>query len=150
MKKHIILFLLLASSSFSQIDDLKWILGKWEMESEKSIFSEEWTYAGGNTIEGTGMTVSKADGDTLFIEYLSINRFGDEIFYIASVSENSYPVPFKLQALTSGHAVFENWTHDFPQIITYTLLESGTLHAKTEGTKNGEKVTADFYFKKIK
>jgi hypothetical protein len=149
MKIFFLLSLLLSPSIYSQIDELSWMLGKWKMETEKSFIFEEWTYSGGKTFEGTGTAVSKRGGDTLFTEYLTISRFGEEIFYIADVDENSYPVPFKLKAITSNQAVFENWTHDFPQLITYRLFEDGSLSAKVEGKKGSEKVTVDYLFKKV-
>ena len=51
----------------------------------------------------------------------------DEVFYMAKVKHNDFPVPFKLTASSANHAVFENSNHDFPKRLEYRLDEEAKL-----------------------
>ena len=45
---------------------------------------------------------------------------------------------FRLIANADRRAVFANPEHDYPQRILYWIDEDGALHARIEGTQNGE------------
>ncbi len=70
------LILLIVSSAFSQrksMDKLQWLDGRWDRTglSGKAQAFEEWQYGSGAM---TGIGAMLEDGDTVFVERLSIRR----------------------------------------------------------------------------
>jgi hypothetical protein len=57
-------------------------------------------------------------------ESLRLVAMSDEIFFIAKVASNPLPVAFKLTQCANKIAVFENPHHDFPQTLSYQLIQS--------------------------
>lgn len=131
----------------SELQKLDWLLGTWQRESKDRVLYETWRRVSKHTFEGNGYAV--ADRDTIFTEFLRIEQFGDSIFYTAKISENEYPVPFKLVSLGDSSVLFENPNHDFPQRISYSLVSDGSLHVRAEGLSNGEKSGLDFHFTRV-
>lgn len=131
-----------------QFEKLLWIVGRWENTDGDTKSIEHWEKINGSLYEGGSETVK--NGQTIFSEILKIQKFGEEIFYIADVKHNPATVMFKLTSLDDNCAVFENTEHDFPKKITYKY-EDGSLHAWIEGPgKNGDWKKTDFYFNKLK
>jgi len=58
---------------------------------------------------------------------LLITEMGSKVFYIAKVTENSFPVSFLLTEITDSSITFENNTHNFPQLIKYSFSKNNTL-----------------------
>jgi hypothetical protein len=116
----------------ASLEGLAWLLGRWEREARSGTAVEEWRRLGERVFAGEGAMTSAAGERRVFEELLLVEMGGD-VFYVAKVSENAYPVPFRLTALEGRRAVFENPEHDFPKTITYSLLDDGTLLAVTAG-----------------
>jgi hypothetical protein len=129
--------------------DLSWILGTWQMDGRGHTIVETWRQASKHTYEGESYTISLVNNDTTFAESLRMVEMGDAVYYIADVSHNPYPVPFKLVKLKGHSAVFENTTHDFPQIITYTFSSDQTLKVTVAGrdTSSNEDRILEFHYK---
>ena len=51
----------------------------------------------------------------------------DEIFYLAKVRENEYPIPYKLTSSNSSSFTFQYENHDFPQFIKYIYHTNDSL-----------------------
>ncbi len=115
------------SQDCSKLETIKWILGQWQKESENSVTTETWIKLSENTIDGKTLTYSKKDSGITFMETLRLVEMSNQIFYIVKVSENEYPVSFKLKACSDSTAVFENPQHDFPKKLYYKLLENGQV-----------------------
>jgi hypothetical protein len=132
------------SGAQTMTDDLQWIVGTWVRQSDRSVTYETWRRINDRTYEGEGTRVSHAGGDTVFTESLLLAVMGGEVFYIAKVEENVYPVAFRMTSLKEGVAVFENPDHDFPQRITYSHNSGGSMTVLVEtldGTRH-----IDFFF----
>lgn len=120
------------ASDCKTLDSLRWINGGWVHEDEKKIVAEEWDVVKPlgkdeiRTFEGMGEFYSKKDGSKTE-ESLRIVEMSGEVFYLAKVSENQFPVPFKLIECSENGAVFSNDKHDFPNLIRYSLSGIGTL-----------------------
>ena len=54
------------------------------------------------------------------------------------------PVTFKLISSDSNKLIFENPTHDFPQLITYRIVPPDSLIAEISGLINGEHHAQEF------
>lgn len=133
------------SRSANAIDQLRWLTGSWMRKSSRGRVHEKWTLLSDRTFEGRSWRL--VDGSETPIESLLLVEMEDEVFYIAKVAENPYPVPFRLTALVDGRAVFENPDHDFPTKIVYARNDDGSMTVSTEGPDaNGELRRVDFEF----
>jgi hypothetical protein len=137
---------LIAAGEMRGLDQLEWMLGVWHMETPKVKVEETWRKLGDRTFEGDSVTRSKADGKILARESIILAEMGGEIFYIARPSQNPYPVAFRLVLLQARTAVFENPQHDFPQKITYSRNQDGSLDASVEGPQDGKPKRISFHF----
>ena len=147
MKIFIILILLIPINLSAQLDSINWILGEWVMNYERAYLTESWEKISENSIEGSGITRDNESDSTLFSESLRILDMNGEIFYLAKVRQNRFPIPFKLTYQDSNKIIFENENHDFPQIINYIRLNNDSLKVII-GLLNDEKSNREFRFKK--
>ena len=133
--KHKIFFLILviippavaSAQNYTNLDTLRWILEEWQLDDGKKITTETWIKLSPTTYDGIGQTVIKNDNKITFTESLRIIEMSGEVFYLAKVSHNEFPISFKLTECSNNRAVFENATHDFPQKIVYQLSEDGLI-----------------------
>lgn len=61
---------------------------------------------------------TRRDGSR-FEERLRIAVHDGAVHYVAEVPDNPTPVYFRLTRVDDDQVVFENPTHDFPQVIAY-------------------------------
>lgn len=98
---------------------LEKLSGEWRSEKNSSITVESWDKITEKTFEGYGKFINTTDGTEIITETLRLVEMGGEIFYIAKVSHNKLPVPFKLTESNDSTLIFENKDHDFPKKIKY-------------------------------
>jgi hypothetical protein len=136
------------SASKPTIAALKWLAGTWSFERNGRVVTERWTAPAGGIMIGTSHTVA---GDrTIEYEFVVLRPDAQgEIFYVAKPSGQP-EASFRLVRVTDRTAVFENPQHDFPQRISYTLREDGTLLATIEGTKSGRARQVEFPYRAVK
>lgn len=154
MKKTILAFLLLVSAqSFAQytlqhMKPLTGLLGSWESERKKGTLIELWQVKNDSTM--LGYSYIKTATDSIPEENVELVLREGKIRYIARASRQNdeQPVPFTLSKIEDGKYIFENRAHDFPQQITYQLIDKNTLHAAIAGPMNGKDVHIDFHFKR--
>ena len=129
-----------ASSGFT-VADASWLAGCWTQRSETRQYDEQWMQPAGGTLIGTSRTVSR--GRTSAWEFLQLRQDGSDVHYIATPS-NQAETRFKLTEARDGYLKFENPAHDFPQVITYTRRDDGSLLAQISGSMNGQTRVIDF------
>lgn len=118
--------------------DLGWLAGYWVSEAwdgnpSNSRGEEVWLTPTRNMMLGINRTV---EGDqTRAFEYLRIEIGPEGTAYWASPGGRS-ATAFQLVDAGTGHAVFENLEHDFPQRIRYRR-DGDRLEASIEGTVDG-------------
>ncbi len=120
----------------SELTQFEWLLGDWQKKQGNTLITESWILTNENLMHARGVTHSNKKDSKPFIEHLSIQKIGDNIFYIAKPPQNELPVAFKLTQCTSQSIRFENITHDFPQIIEYQISSEGQLKAKVSSLTN--------------
>lgn len=132
------------------VEDFAFLRGCWEIDrpERKSRITEQWMEPSGGTLLGMSRTVR--DGKTAGFEYMRIEARTDGIYFISKPSENKEETAFRLKQFTTGNAVFENPTHDFPQRVIYRSDNTDTLSARIEGTQNGKSSGVDFLYKRVK
>jgi len=129
----------------SSLFAVQWLAGQWTSVSERTVISENWQPLSDSSWEGTGETRDKTSGVLRGSESLRLLSMNDEVFYLAKVAHNDYPVAFKLTECSDTRAVFENPGHDFPKKIEYLLQPAGDLHVQvSDGAEQG----FDIHFQK--
>ena len=108
------LFLIYSSPEKGGFD---WLVGTWEgvnnTENEQSF--EVWEKLGKDTYKGIGYSLE--DGDTVFMEKLSIENINGVPHYTADVAENEKPVHFEMIKVSNSGFICANPDHDFPKQI---------------------------------
>lgn len=74
------------------------------------------------------------------------------LVYIPTVKDQNVglPIRFALASISNSQLVFENKEHDFPQMITYTQINSDSLVAEISGVENGKERKESFPMKRVK
>lgn len=150
MLKNILLIVLsicvqtqVIAKTCQSLSDVNWLLGKWVYVSGDVRVTESWTKASKATYEGGGVTQSKSDGRIISKETLRLVQMSDEVFYIAKVASNNFPVPFKLRTCSKNKATFENMKHDFPNTLTYQYINKNKIAVFVSG-KDGKSFKIDY------
>jgi Domain of unknown function (DUF6265) len=115
-----------AQSCYS-IHSVQWLLGHWVADDGGKITTEWWKEVSPLTFEGMSETRTEASNQLLRSESLRLVEMSGEVFYLPKVEENDLPVAFKLTQCSGSSAVFENFTHDFPNKLEYHLDRDNTL-----------------------
>lgn len=127
---------------------LAWLAGTWSFERNGRVVTERWTEPNGGMMIGTSQTV--ANGRTVAYEFVVIRAdAAGDLLYVAKPSGQA-EATFKLVRRTEREVVFENPAHDYPQQISYTLKDDGTLLAAIDGTKNGKARRVEFPYRRVK
>ena len=135
------------TASAADLKDLAWLSGSWVLTNGDRTIEEQWMSPSGGMMIGMGRTLR--GGKTMEFEFLRIEQRGDDFYYIAQPN-GAPPTEFKLVKSSPTEVVFENLQHDFPQQISYTRNEDGSVTARTSGPgKQGPKTIA-FEYKRAK
>ncbi len=120
------------------INQLEWLLGSWENISPGGNYTESWKRLCDTVYNGGSWFVR--GNDTLSSEQVTLEQRAGELFYIPVVKDQNQgnPVMFRLSGVASKSFRFENSNHDFPQVISYTQINSDSLVAEISGSENGK------------
>jgi ketosteroid isomerase-like protein len=131
------------ASECSSLASMRWLLGEWLAENDKSTWRETWTESGPATWEGRGIEVAKAEAGKQSAEDLRLVEMGGSVFYLAKVTHNELPIPFRLVDCGDDRLVFANPAHDFPRRLDYQREPDGRLQVRvSDGADKG--FTLDF------
>ncbi len=122
---------ILSAQTKQSIADLNWMAGHWEMSKGGRMTEEYWLPESGNTMLGMSRTVKGVATTEYEFIVLEQDSIGDIFYRAKPVRQNG--ASFKLVALESKRAVFENLQHDFPQRIIYVWISEDSLVARVEG-----------------
>jgi TolB protein len=112
------------------LERVSWLAGCWEQRGPDRLTTEMWMAPFGGTMMGSSRTVM--GGTTREFEHLRISARGDTIVYTALPSGQKQ-TDFKSTTVAPTSIVFENRTHDFPQVISYRRVGADSLVARIEG-----------------
>ncbi|TRX32390.1 hypothetical protein FNW52_17050 [Flavobacterium sp. ZT3R18] len=131
-----------------KIKKINWLLGKWENKTDGGILSENWKRLNDSTFQAESFFIK--DKDTLHFESITLQQNGEELFYNATVKgqNDDKSVSFNLTSETEKKLVFENPKHDYPQKITYSLINKDSLVAEISGIQLGKPSSEKFGMKK--
>lgn len=139
---------LICGSAFAAdptVADLAWMSGCWTMTRGSSIVDEHWSKPAGGVM--LGYTRYVRDGRITDHEYMRLEHSEGSVRYMARITPKDGGTPFTLKQATATEAVFENASHDFPQVIRYRLVSKDQMQARVEnlaGTKG-----QDFPYKRV-
>lgn len=162
MKRNLALALICAFTACSQkptvgnesikpkkIAQANWLVGTWFSESGERSNYESWNKYNDSTYLGRSYSIQR--GDTVSSESIKLVQQGEVVNYIPTVQgqNNDMPVMFKLVSSDSNKLVFENATHDFPQVITYLSVPPDSLIAEISGMINEERQAQKFPMRRV-
>ena len=135
-----------ANAADPTLDSLAWLAGSWIERNAEATTEEHWIAPSGGVMLGLNRSTA-ASGKTSF-EFLRIAQTPVGISYFAS-PQGRPATEFKLKELAEKKVVFENPAHDFPQQIHYWLTD-GALHARIQGTVNGQQRSLEWRWERQK
>ncbi len=113
----------------TSLEPARWLVGSWLASTDSRTIRETWREVSTATFEGEGATHSRTDGTLLDSEVLRLVAMAGEVFYVAKVAHNPYPVAFRLASCDGNRLEFENPAHDFPRRIEYRRTAEDTFEA---------------------
>jgi len=145
-----VVFCAWTSNRKNDIKKAGWLIGTWENKTPKGSIYETWNKT--SDIEFAGKSYIVKEKDTIVFENIQLIQEQDGLFYSPTVKNqnNGLPVRFTTNTISETQLVFENPHHDFPQIISYTQINSDSLVAEISGTKNGKERRDVFSMKRVK
>lgn len=112
------------------LDAVRWLLGDWITAGDERFTHETWKEASADTFEGVATTRSRESGEMVYQETMRLVAMSGQVFFVAKVPENEFPVPLSLTSCEGRTAVFENRLHDFPKRIDYRLEDDNGLSVR--------------------
>ena len=109
----------------AEFEKLYWLNGVWNQTNitkPGKALVEQWSKSGDYEMKGQATTTQ--NGDTVYVERITLLIKDNSIYYVADVPQNKQPVYFKLTSIAANGLVCENPEHDFPKKITYALTGS--------------------------
>lgn len=149
----VIVLTALSAWSTKQTKDIskaEWLIGTWENRTPKGIIFETWSKE--TNVEFSGKSYIIQEKDTVVFENIRLIQGQDGLIYIPTVKNQNddLPVHFASKVISETRLVFENPEHDFPQVISYTKINSDSLVAEISGTKDGRERRQVFAMKRTK
>lgn len=146
----IIIFCSWTLQQINKKNNAEWLIGTWENKTQSGSIFETWTKI--SEVELSGKSYILKEKDTIVFETIQLLQEQDSLFYIPKVKNQNgdLPVRFSAKTISDTELMFENQQHDFPQIISYTKINSDSLIAEISGTKNGKERKQTFPLKRVK
>lgn len=146
-------FIVLSAAIAKQTNDLtkaEWLIGTWENKTQRGSIYETWDKVNDTLLAGKSYIIKEKD--SIVFENIRIVREQAGWLYIPSVKDQNggLPVRFIAKTISQTQLIFENKQHDFPQIISYTKINSDSLVAEISGIKNGRERKQAFPMKRVK
>jgi hypothetical protein len=107
------------------------------------VIEEHWSSPAGGTLLMFGRTLRR---DTVLeYEFVRVYERSDTLIYDAHPSGQA-PAEFRATPPFQPAVTFSNPAHDFPQRVIYRRLNTDSLLARVEGTRNGQSRGIDFAY----
>lgn len=134
----------------NNIKRMEWLIGTWEHRTSKGNIYETWQKTDSDKLTAKSYMVK--DKDTIVFETIRIVKEQSSLFYIPVVKDQNSgtPIRFEGNKISETQFIFENKTHDFPQIISYTKMGKDSLKAEISGLRNGKHERRYFPMRRIK
>ncbi|MDX1627554.1 MAG: hypothetical protein R3345_02580 [Fulvivirga sp.] len=133
-----IIFTLLVAYAFwlsSQAQhDVQHLEGVWKIEG-KQLF-EDWKIMDNGDLHGEAYEL--VGGEKIVKEHLAIVSDSGNVMYQATVADQNdgRTISFILNKDFKDRLRFENFSHDFPNVIIYQFLDIDRVHVKVMGSES--------------
>lgn len=133
--------------SAQKSSDLKWLEGRWKIETGRGTIMESWTIKNDSTL--TGKSVFIAGKDTMPQEKIELAYRKGHWYYnpVIGGQSEANSTKFKVIMLSGTEFISENPEHDFPQRISYRRVKD-QIFASIEGKNDGKYMKENFDFVK--
>ncbi|MEM8982455.1 MAG: DUF6265 family protein [Pseudomonadota bacterium] len=111
------LIALLPVAAAAQESELSWLAGCWISTDGSS--REIWVEERDGSLAGFSTTIR--DGDIVFYEVLTIKRNSRDRWIYSAYPSNQSAVSFAAREVEPSRIVFLNASHDYPQVIEYSV-----------------------------
>lgn len=131
-----------------KIKTTNWLIGKWENKSKEGKLSETWTKVNDSIFEGEAYFIKEKD--TLHFEKIQLQQKDDKLLYISTIKgqNNNKPITFVHNDTIEKQLVFENSKNDYPQRISYSLINKDSLVISISGIQQEKPSSEKFGMKK--
>ena len=135
---------------YAGLQTLDWLEGRWESPADGGKISEIWKKANDSTFQGACYFTKNNGKDTVHLETIELIERAGTTSYNPTVEgqNNGLPVTFRMTSNTGKMVVFENPSHDYPQKISYILVNNDSLVAEISGRRSGKMSSEKFGMKK--
>lgn len=126
-----------------------WLIGTWESKTKQGSIFEVWSKQSESEYRGKSYMLSK--NDTVVFEHIQLIEENNKLYYIPTVAKQNkgLPVRFAMKENSDSSLLFENATHDFPQLISYQKIGADSLCAEISGNSKGKPRSEKFRMKRI-
>lgn len=124
------------------IEQLGWLAGCWRYDGRDDGSVEHWLPPAG----GAMLAVTRVIRDDRMVsyEFLRVEETRDGSLRLIAAPVGQTVTAFALSAIETGAVAFENLQHDFPQRISYRLVDDDRLIARAEATTDDGDTGIDF------
>lgn len=124
------------------IEQLNWLAGCWRYDGRDDGSVEHWLPPAG----GAMLAVTRVIRDDRMVsyEFLRVEETRDGSLRLIAAPVGQAVTAFALAAIEARAVVFENRQHDFPQRISYRLIDDDRLIARAEATTDDGDTGIDF------
>ena len=131
------------------LEPLRFMAGCWQgMGADGQVIEEHYTAPSANLM--LGMTRYTRNGAATGYEFATI-AWEDSTIVLTPRPSGQEPVPFRLETMGDGAAVWANPSHDFPTRIAYRRVAGDTLVARVEGQgKDGATVSDEWRMRRAR
>lgn len=123
-----------------------WLAGCWREASAGQVIDEVWLPPAGDALMGMSRTVRN---DTLRAWEQLVIRRGPNGVVLEAVPSNQPPTAFLAAEVSDTQIVFENLTHDFPQVIRYQRRGQDSLVAIVSGTVRDRQRAIEYAYARV-
>ena len=124
------------------IENLAWLAGCWAYDGREPGSVEHWLEPAGGAMLAIARVIR--DDRMVSYEFLRVEETRDGTLRLIASPVGQATTAFDLAQIDAGLVVFENPEHDFPQRLSYRLIDENHLIARAEAENDGETVGIDF------
>jgi len=123
-----------------RVEALGWLAGHWRGPADEGEWEAIYSGPEGGLILGLDKQI--VDGEVVLFEFERIAEVDGKVVLAPAPRGRPSPVVFELTEhdREGRRAVFENPSHDFPQVITYHRVADDRLIVRVEASREGERV----------
>jgi len=139
---------LTSEKTFDKINNLSWLVGKWEHKQEHGTLVEIWKKENDSIFLGESYFINNKD--TIHFETIKMYQKDENLTYQSTVigQNNDEPANFKLTSDSENEFIFENKTQDYPQKIVYKKNKDSSFVNTISGNQQGQYTTETYLMKK--